>query len=162
MPRKKDNMDVNVKRADAARSKKPTKEDILQFIQSSSANIGRREIARAFDIKGSDRIGLKRMLKELAADGLIADPRHGMRKDALPKVAVIVVRGQDRNGDLVGAPLHWDEDEDGAPPRILLEITRQYQGPAIGVGDHVLARLREAGGEADERRGCKSLSWLRR
>ena len=149
MPRKKDSMDVNVKRAETARSKKPTKEDILQFIQSSSTNIGRREIARAFDIKGSDRIDLKRILKELAADGLIADARRGMRKDALPKVAVIVVRGQDRNGDLTGTPLHWNEDEDGAPPRILLEITRRYEGPAIGVGDHVLARLRDAGGEPD-------------
>ena len=149
MPRKKDNMDVKVKRAEPARSKVPTKEDILQFIRSSTTNIGRREIARAFDIKGSDRIDLKRMLKELAADGLIADARRGMRKDTLPKVAVIVVRGQDRNGDLIASPLHWNEDEDGAPPRILLEITRRYEGPAIGVGDHVLARLREAGGEND-------------
>ena len=87
MPRKKDNMDVKVKRAEPARSKVPTKEDILQFIRSSTTNIGRREIARAFDIKGSDRIDLKRMLKELAADGLIADARRGMRKDTLPKVA---------------------------------------------------------------------------
>ncbi len=147
MPRKKENMDVKVKRAEPARSKVPTKEDILQFIRASTANIGRREIARAFDIKGSDRIDLKRMLKELAADGLIADPRRGMRKDALPKVAVIVVREQDRNGDLVASPLHWNEDEDGAPPRILLEITRRYEGPAIGVSDHVLARLREVDGE---------------
>ncbi len=150
MPRKKDSMDVKPKRAEAARSKVPTKEDILQFIRSATTNIGRREIARAFDIKGSDRIDLKRMLKELAADGLIADARRGLRKDALPKVAVIVVRGQDRNGDLVATPLHWNEDEDGVPPRILLEITRRYDGPAIGVGDHALARLREADGEEND------------
>ena len=117
VPRKKDNMDVKVKRAEPARSKVPTKEDILHFIRSATTNIGRREIARAFDIKGSDRIDLKRMLKELAADGLIADPRRGMRKETLPKVAVIVVRGQDRNGDLIASPLHWNEDEDGGPPR---------------------------------------------
>src|SRR5208282_6424656 len=120
-----------------ARSKKLAKEDVLQFIQSSPGNIGRREIARAFGIKGADRIDLKRILKELAADGLIADSRRHMRKETLPQVGVIVVRSQDKNGDLVGTPLHWDE-EDGAPPRILLNITRQYQGPAIGIGDHVL------------------------
>ena len=142
-PPKKDTMDVKKKRAEPARSKAPTKEDILQFIQSSTANIGRREIARAFDIKGSDRIDLKRILKELAADGLIADARRGLRKEALPKVAVIVVRAQDRNGDLAATPLHWNEDEDGAPPRVLLEINRRYEGPTIGVGDHVLARIRE-------------------
>jgi ribonuclease R len=147
VPRKKDKMNVNTQRAETARPRKPTKEDILKFIKSSAANLGRREIARAFDIKGDDRIDLKRILKELAADGLIADTRRGLRKETLPQVAVIVVRTQDRNGDLVGAPLQWDEDEDGVPPRILLDITRHYHGPAIGVGDHVLARLREAGEE---------------
>ncbi|MGO9485373.1 MAG: ribonuclease R [Rhodomicrobium sp.] len=161
MPRKKDKMETdnsrsssakrgsaNKQRAAEARPKKLAKEDILQFIHSSPGNIGRREIARAFGIKGSDRIDLKRILKELAADGLIADSRRHMRKEALPQVGVIVVRSQDKNGDLIATPLHWDE-EDGAPPRILLDIRRQYQGPAIGVGDHVLARLREAVEETD-------------
>jgi ribonuclease R len=147
VPRKKDNMNVNARRAEEARPRKPTKQDILKFIQSSPANIGRREIARAFDIKGDSRIDLKRILKELAADGLIAGARRDIRKEALPQVAVIVVRSQNRNGDLVGAPLHWNEDEDGPPPRVIVDITRQYQGPAIGVGDHVLARLRDAAGE---------------
>ncbi len=143
MPRKKDKTE-----ADEARSGKTAKEDILQFIHSSPGNIGRREIARAFGIKGASRIDLKRILKELAADGLIADSRRRMRKEALPQVGVIVIRGQDKNGDLIATPLHWNE-EDGAPPRILLDVTRQYQGPGIGAGDHVLARLREAVDEAD-------------
>ncbi len=148
MPRKKDKMVRDEKGAAEARPKKLAKEDILQFIHSSPGNIGRREIARAFGVKGSDRIDLKRILKELAADGLIADTRHRMRKETLPQVGVIVIRGQDKNGDLIATPLHWNE-EDGAPPRILLDITRAYQGPTIGVGDHVLARLREAVDEAD-------------
>ncbi len=143
MPRKKDKTEAN-----EAPSGKIAKEDILQFIHASPGNIGRREIARAFGIKGADRIDLKRILKELAADGLIADSRHRMRKEALPQVGVIVVRGQDKNGDLIGTPLHWNED-DGAPPRILLDVTRHYQGPAIGIGDHVLARLREAVDDTD-------------
>src|SRR3974390_2061733 len=89
---------ANKKRAAEAPPKKLAKEDILQFIHSSPGNIGRREIARAFGIKGSDRIDLKRILKELAADGLIADSRRRMRKAALPQVGVIVIRSQDRNG----------------------------------------------------------------
>ncbi|MBJ7535103.1 ribonuclease R [Rhodomicrobium vannielii ATCC 17100] len=144
-PRQKDTMKLKEKRADVARSKTPTKDDILKFIRSSTGNIGRREIARAFDIKGSDRIDLKRILKELAADGLIADTRRLVKKEALANVAVIVVKTQDREGDLICAPLNWNEDEDGAPPRILLNVTRRYEGAAIGVGDHVLARIREAG-----------------
>ncbi|MGB9025301.1 MAG: ribonuclease R, partial [Rhodomicrobium sp.] len=122
MPRKKDKTE-----ADEAPSRKIAKEDILQFIHSSPGNIGRREIARAFGIKGADRIDLKRVLKELTADGLIADSRRSMRKEALPQVGVIVIRSQDKNGDLIATPLHWNED-DGAPPRILLDVTRHYQG----------------------------------
>jgi ribonuclease R len=151
VPHKKDEMESDIKSAEGALSGKLTKENILEFIQSSPGNIGRREIARAFGIKGAARIDLKRILKELAADGLIADTRRSMRKNTLPQVGVIVVQSLDRNGDLIGVPLHWDE-EDGEPPRILLEVTRLYSGPAIGLGDHVLARLREAieetGGDA--------------
>ncbi len=142
MPRDEDKIEPAEGRTKAARPAKLAKEDILQFIQASTGTIGRREIARAFGIKGADRIDLKRMLKELAADGLIADPKRRLRKEALPQAGVIVVRSQDKNGDLIGTPLHWN-DEDGSPPRILIDVTRQYQGPAIGIGDHVLARLRE-------------------
>ncbi len=143
-------MGTNKKGAQEQRPKTLSKEDILQFIHSSPGNIGRREIARAFGVKGSDRIDLKRILKELAADGLIADTKRRVRKEALPPVGVIVIRGQDKNGDLIGTPLHWNEEEDGAPPRILLNITRRYEGPAIGIGDHVLARLREAVDESED------------
>src|SRR5215472_5170054 len=129
-------MEPDEKSGPAARSETLAKEDILQFIQSSPGNIGRREIARAFGIKGAGRIDLKRILKELAADGLIADARRRVRKGTLPQIGVIVIRSQDKHGDLTGSPLHWN-DEDGAPPRILLDITRHYQGPALGVGDHV-------------------------
>jgi ribonuclease R len=142
-------MKPDEKRARPARSETIAKEDILQFLQTSPGNVGRREIARAFGIKGAARIDLKRILKELAADGLIADARRRVRKTALPHSGVIVIRGQDKDGDLFGTPLHWNE-EDGEPPRILLDITRQYQGPAIGIGDHVVARLREAAEETAE------------
>ena len=131
------------KRRAKAQPNAPAKEDILRFINSTPGEVGTREIARAFNIKGADRIDLKRMLKELAADGLIADSKRRVRKDSLPQVGVVVIGRQDCNGDLIGSPLHWDKD-DGEPPRILLDISRKYQGPAIGAGDHVLARIRQA------------------
>ena len=68
----------------------PTREAVLEFIQSSPDRVGKREIARAFQVKGADRIELKRLLKEMAEDGLITSPRKRIaRTDTLPSVAVI-------------------------------------------------------------------------
>ncbi|MDX1580044.1 MAG: hypothetical protein R3360_00315, partial [Alphaproteobacteria bacterium] len=49
----------------------PSKADILRFIEESPDNIGKREIARAFHIRGDDRKKLKTVLREMADDGLI-------------------------------------------------------------------------------------------
>ena len=53
----------------------PTKEEILEWISENPAKTGKRDIARAFGIKGSDRIDLKRLLKELEADGQLPKRR---------------------------------------------------------------------------------------
>lgn len=150
MPHKKDKMKLNAERAERTRATIPTKQDILNFIRSSNENIGRRELARAFGVKGADRIELKRILKELAADGLIADSRRRMRRHAMPAVSVLAVSDQTGDGDLIAVPVNWDAEQDGPAPRILLEITRRYEGPAIGIGDRVRARLKEVGEEQEE------------
>ena len=38
--------------------KLPSKQDILDFLTSTTGEAGKREIARAFGVKGSDRIAL--------------------------------------------------------------------------------------------------------
>ena len=40
----------------------PTRHQVLEFIHGSEIPVGKREIARAFGIKGADRIPLKAML----------------------------------------------------------------------------------------------------
>ena len=47
----------------------PTKADILSFIQDNPTKTNKRDIAKAFGIKGAARIDLKRMLKELQGEG---------------------------------------------------------------------------------------------
>ena len=47
----------------------PDKAAIKKFIDEQSGPVGRREIARAFGIKGADRTELRRILKELVATG---------------------------------------------------------------------------------------------
>ena len=43
----------------------PSREDLVAFIANATEKVGKREIARAFNIQGGDRIWLKQMLKEL-------------------------------------------------------------------------------------------------
>ncbi|MEX0758270.1 MAG: hypothetical protein WD100_01700 [Tistlia sp.] len=41
----------------------PTKEEILTYLREAPTPVGKREIARAFAIKGADRQRLKSVLK---------------------------------------------------------------------------------------------------
>jgi ribonuclease R len=43
----------------------PTREEVLAFIRESKGPVGKREIARAFQIRGAERLALKELLKEL-------------------------------------------------------------------------------------------------
>ena len=121
----------------------PDKQRILDFIRESPGRVGRREIARAFSIKGAERIQLKSLLKELKEEGLIEAGRRyggGARKakaGALPAVAVLEVLGPDPDGELQARPMQWHGD--GPPPRVYIAPERGH--PAFARGDRVLARL---------------------
>ena len=47
----------------------PSASEILRFIEESPTPVGKREIARAFKIKGADRPRLKEILRELKVSG---------------------------------------------------------------------------------------------
>ena len=125
----------------------PTKAEVLAFIEEAQGRISKREIARAFHIKGNNRSLLKDMLRELRAEGAIArDPGRTLRPaGSLPPVGVIEVTGTDEHGDLEAIPQNWNPGKPGedAPPRIILVPTKQRRLPALGKGDRVLARLSE-------------------
>ncbi len=126
----------------------PTREEILAYIADHPANASRRDIARAFGIKGADRVALKATLKTLADEGIVAR-RQGrlQRADDLPPVTVISVTGRDGDGELIGEPMEWF-DEQGPTPRILI-APGKGKGPAPGIGDRVLARLTKGGDDVD-------------
>ena len=50
----------------------PTKDEILDWVRQNPDTAGKREIARAFGIKGGGRVELKRILRELADEGLLS------------------------------------------------------------------------------------------
>jgi ribonuclease R len=141
-----------VNRKPAAKSKQkparpalPSEAQILEFIAASPGKVGKREIARAFDIRGDQRAALKDLLKQMAADGkLERRSRRLDRPGSLPPVAVIEVTGTDSDGELIAEPVEWDS-ANGKPPRILL-AGRQALGARIELqppakGDRLLAKI---------------------
>ncbi len=121
----------------------PTKDQIRQWITENPGLVAKRDIANAFGIKGDARIDLKRLLKELEAEGgLEVRSRKFRAPGALPPVSVLLVLPPDANGDLFARPLEDDADD---APRIL--IVPQKGDPALAVGVRVLARLAAVAGE---------------
>lgn len=125
----------------------PDRQAIVAFIKANQGNVGTREIAREFGLKNADRVELKRMLRELADDGIIKKKRHKVSEpDALPPTLLADITGRDSDGELIASPAEWDEVESGEPPRIIIEMPRRPKpGTAAGVGDRALLRVEPTG-----------------
>ena len=103
----------------------------------------KRDLARLTGLKGSDRILLKRLLKELEAEGAIAGrARRGFtRQGELPETALLEISGMDSDGELLGRLLNWDSDSE--PPPIY--VAPPKEGKALAIGARLLARLEKRG-----------------
>ena len=122
----------------------PSKSEVLEWISENPTQTAKRDIARAFGIKGAARIDLKRILRELEAEGKLQKRKSSYRDpDSLPPVTVLEVLAPDTNGDLFARPMEWEGA--GPEPRILL--TLKSSDPALGAGNRILGRLIEVKGE---------------
>src|SRR5690554_3319810 len=98
-----------------------TQSDVLDYIRSSPSPQTKREIARAFKIKGGERrVALKQILKSLSKEGAISKQAGGAYSvpDGLPGVGTVEVIDISVDGDIVAKIVDWDEDLLGDPPRI--------------------------------------------
>ncbi|HYN46201.1 MAG TPA: RNB domain-containing ribonuclease, partial [Allosphingosinicella sp.] len=123
----------------------PTREQLLDFIASSDEPAGKREIARAFGLKGNEKIALKSLLKDMADEGLIdsAPGRAFHKMGGVPKVTVLRVADVDDSGRAWAVPERWETE--GPPPRLRV-MDRRGRDSALGVGDRILARTEEGQG----------------
>src|SRR5687768_7804269 len=120
----------------------PSREQILDFIQASDEPAGKREIARAFGLKGQDKIALKSLLRDMGDEGLIdsAPGRAFHRMGGVPKVTVLRVVDVDESGRAWAVPERWEAE---GPPLRLRVMERKGHGSALGVGDRLLSRTEE-------------------
>src|SRR5690606_14944461 len=114
-----------------------------EFIRTADGPAGKREIARAFGLKGQEKIGLKKLLADMAEEGLIDGKKSAYhRMGGLPKVTVLRVVEIDE-GEPIAIPDSWQPDDATPPPRV--RIVESKKGGALRKGDRVLARTEEAG-----------------
>ena len=126
---------------DHKNSQLPTRDQILEFVFNSRGTVGRREIARAFGLRGSARNWLRQELKNLKKEGLIGgNPRRATRPNEIPNVTVIEVSHIDSQGDAIC--ILSKQDRRLSPPIIYLSI-RPNNPINPGIGDRVLARLKK-------------------
>ena len=123
----------------------PSKQQILDFVRESDGKAGKREIARAFKLDIEQKRTLKRVLKEMKDDGELSKGRGKQVHEpgTLPSVVVVEVTGVDIDGEVMARPLKWEDK--GPPPKIYV-IPETSSGPAPGVGERALARLRKVRG----------------
>ena len=62
----------------------PSKSEILDWIAENPAKGGKRDIARAFGIKGSDRVALKAVLRELKDQGHLENTPQKLSRTGQP------------------------------------------------------------------------------
>ena len=120
----------------------PTSKQILDFIAQSGAPAGKREIARAFNLSGHEKIMLKALLKDMADEGLIdsAPGRAFHKAGGVPKVTVLRVISIE-DGQVVATPESWHADT----PAPRLRVIERGRRSALALNDRILARTEEAG-----------------
>ncbi len=128
----------------------PSREELIAFIggapapngEKAPARVTKRDIARAFGVKGEAKAELKLLIKDLQNEGAIGRGRKSLQiQGRLPAIVVADVAERDRDGELIAKPVEWDED--APPPRILIRRSRvrRDNAPAPGLGARVLIRV---------------------
>ncbi len=131
----------------------PTREQVLEFITENPDSANKREIARAFGLKGPNKIPLKAIIRELENDGLV-DRSRGKTLHAsgeLPPVTVLEITGRDADGEVTARPTNWRSSQ--KPPQIYVSFRA---GETAKPGERILAKLQR------QEDGAYSASVMRR
>lgn len=133
-------------RADTKPTELPDRETLIRFVAEHPSRSSKRDIAKAFSVRGDDRVALKQLLRDLEDEGLLERRRKRLvRPGSLPPVTVLDITARDADGSLMARPSEWPEDG-SPPPAVLIRQSQRGRGPkqppAAGVGDRVLARIR--------------------
>ena len=116
----------------------PSASEIIAFIRESPSAVGKREIARAFNLNPSERPALRDMLRQIERSGAVSRAANrrltgGMQ---LPELTVVEGVGADSDGVPLVSPVAWP-GPDSAP---LLRLA-EAGGETLPIGTRAAARL---------------------
>lgn len=120
---------------------RPTRDQVLTFVAENPDRASKRDIAKAFNLRGDDRIWLKDLLRDLQDEGLLEKRAKRLHKPgALPHVTMLEIYGRDADGGLLARPseAHLAVDTDVV---VAIRASKLGNGPTPGIGDRVLARV---------------------
>ena len=123
----------------------PPREVLLRFIADHPEKASKREISKAFGLKGEERVELKDLLRDLEDEGLLQKSRKSLiRPGALPPVTVLDITTRDKDGALIARPAEWLE-ENGVAPAVLVRQSNERgdrsKAPVAGMGDRIVAKI---------------------
>lgn len=126
----------------------PDRETLIRFVSDHPDRATKRDIAKAFSLKGDARVELKALLRELEGEGLLEKrQKHLARPGSLPAVAMLDITTRDSDGGLIARPSEWPDEAGVAPAVAIRQSTATGRrgdkrgGPTPGIGDRVLARI---------------------
>lgn len=124
----------------------PDRDSILAFVRQTPSAVGKREIARAFGLKGQEREALKALLADMEVEGLLeSGPGRTVHKaGGLPRVAVLTVVSA-QGARVLAVPEKWEGD--GQPPRVLIGAARGGPGRAGTARPAGISRERHEAGD---------------
>jgi ribonuclease R len=117
----------------------PTVEELQKYLQDSENAQHKRDIAQAFGVKGQDRTQLRKLLRQMADDGIVAKTpsKTYATPDRLPDTAMVEVTGLNDDGEMMARPVEWAST---APLPIIY-----VSGARLSKGDVVLAKMKKTG-----------------
>jgi len=124
----------------------PTREQLLKFINNSPSYIGKREIAKAFNLEPDQKRDLKKLLRAMVLEGALSRNHRQKYSDPtkLPEVGILIITQMDNEGELIALPIAWPKDI--IPPKIYMAPEKSGQRP-LGIGDRVLAKIKRQNAE---------------
>ncbi len=118
----------------------PSKEQILQILADDKTIKGKRDLARAFNIRGKLKAPFRQLLREMKQEGLLSSALiKGQKNNYLPSISVIKIAPESESDNLYAYPLKWNEAL-GEKPKIHIKPSRKSH-IAPSQNDLVLAKI---------------------